>query len=258
MGTGMGRRGVVWKTPDITADGLKIFAWAMMLFQYIGVIIVEKGMIRLEQYTQEELSAALAEDSHLMMLAGVGSVLQLLGGMAIPLFAFLLVEGFRNTSSYKKYLAAVAFFALISEVPYDFAMKSKFFDFSNQNALTGTLISLFMLYGLRLVKRYSGFLKGIMQFCIVLAAVMWTGFFRVEFGLCMVLLTAVFYIFYEKNVLKTVLGAIISLMYVTGPLSFYGIWCYNGTRTDKIPKYVFYISYPFMLLALWIIKDVMI
>ena len=124
MGTGMGRRGVVWKTPDITADGLKIFAWAMMLFQYIGVIIVEKGMIRLEQYTQEELSAALAEDSHLMMLAGVGSVLQLLGGMAIPLFAFLLVEGFRNTSSYKKYLAAVAFFALISEVPYDFAMKS--------------------------------------------------------------------------------------------------------------------------------------
>lgn len=137
-------------------------------------------------------------------------------------------------------------------------MKSKFFDFSNQNALTGTLISLFMLYGLRLVKRYSGFLKRIMQFCIVLAAVMWAGFFRVEFGLCMVLLTSVFYIFYEKNVLKTVLGAIISLMYITGPLSFYGIWCYNGARRDKIPKYVFYIAYPLMLLALGIIKDVMI
>lgn len=115
-----------------------------------------------------------------------------------------------------------------------------------------------MLYGLRLAKRYSGFLKGIMQFCIVLAAVMWAGFFRAEFGLCMVLLTAVFYIFYERNVLKTVLGAVISLMYVTGPISFYGIWCYNGVRRDKIPKYVFYIAYPIMLLVLGIIKDVMI
>lgn len=258
MGTGMGRRGVVWKTPDITADGLKIFAWAMMLFQYIGVIIVEKGMIRLEQYTQEELSAALAEDSHLMMLAGVGSVLQLLGGMAIPLFAFLLVEGFRSTSNYRKYLITVGAFALISEIPYDFAMKGQFFDFSNQNALIGTFISLFMLYGLRLVKSSKIFFKGIMQFCIVLAAVMWVGFFRAEFGLCMVLLTAVFYVFYERNVLKTILGALLSLMYVTGPISFYGIWCYNGVRRDKIPKYVFYIAYPLMLIALGIIKEVMI
>lgn len=258
MYTGMGRRGVVWKTPDITADGLKIFAWVMMTLQYIGVIIVEKGMIRLEQYTQEELSTAMAEDSHLMMQAGVGSILQLLGGMAIPLFAFLLVEGFRSTSNYRKYLITVGAFALISEIPYDFAMKGQFFDFSNQNALTGTFISLFMLYGLRLVKCSKIFFKGIMQFCIVLAAVMWAGFFRAEFGFCMVLLTAVFYVFYERNVLKTILGALLSLMYVTGPISFYGIWCYNGARRDKIPKYVFYISYPLMLLALGIIKEVMI
>lgn len=258
MGTGMGRRGVVWKTPDITADGLKMFAWVMMLLQYIGVIIVEKGIIRLEQYTQEGLSAAMAEDSHLMMQAGVGSVLQLLGGMAIPLFAFLLVEGFRSTSNYKKYLITVCVFALISEIPYDFAMEGRFFDFSSQNALVGTCISLFMLYGLRLVKSSSVFYKGMIQFCIVLAAIMWAGFFHAEFGLCMVLLTAVFYIFYERNVLKTVLGALISLMYVTGPISFYGIWCYNGVRRDKISKYIFYVCYPFMLLVLGIIKAVMI
>lgn len=258
MDTGMGRRGVVWKTPDITADGLKIFAWVVMTLQYVGVIIVEKGIIRLDQYTQEELSTAMAEDSHLMMQAGVGSILQLLGGMAIPLFAFLLVEGFRSTSNYRKYLITVGAFALISEIPYDFAMKGQIFDFSNQNALIGTFISLFMLYGLRLVKSSKVFFKGIVQFCIVLAAVMWAGFFRAEFGLCMVLLTAVFYIFYERNVLKTILGALLSLMYVTGPISFYGIWCYNGLRRDKIPKYVFYIAYPLMLLALGIIKEVMI
>lgn len=258
MGTGMGRRGVVWKTPDITADGLKMFAWVMMLLQYIGVIIVEKGIIRLEQYTQEGLSAAMAEDSRLMTQAGAGSILQLLGGMAIPLFAFLLVEGFRNTSDYKKYLTLVAVFALVSEIPYDFAMEGRLFDLSGQNALVGTLISLLMLYGLRLVKSRNGFSGGILRFCIVLAAVVWAGLFRAEFGLCMVLLTAVFYIFYERNVLKTILGALISLLYVTGPISFYGIWCYNGVRRDKISKYVFYAGYPLMLLVLGMIKKGMV
>lgn len=258
MGTGMGRRGVVWKTPDITADGLKMFAWVTMLLQYVGVVIVEKGMIGLDQYTQEGLSAALAEDSRLMTQAGVGSVLQLLGGMAVPVFAFLLVEGFRNTSNYKKYLTAVAVFALVSEIPYDFAMEGSLFDFSSQNAMVSTLISLLMLYALGLVKQQTGFAGGMLRFFIVLAAVVWTALFRAEFGLCMVLLTAVFYIFYERNVLKTILGVLISLLYVTGPISFYGIWCYNGVRRDKVSKYVFYVCYPLMLLVLGVIKEWMV
>ena len=34
----MGRRGIVWKTPDITADGLKMFACIVMLIQSIGIV----------------------------------------------------------------------------------------------------------------------------------------------------------------------------------------------------------------------------
>ena len=71
----MGRRGVVWKTPDITADGLKIFACIAMLIQSIGIVVVERGMINLSQYTRESLDQALAGDAHLMMLAGIGSVM---------------------------------------------------------------------------------------------------------------------------------------------------------------------------------------
>lgn len=71
-----------------------MFACAMMLLQTIGISVVEKGLIHIDQYTQEQFSVLLAEDSYLMFLAGVGSVLQLLGGMVVPLFAFLLVKGF--------------------------------------------------------------------------------------------------------------------------------------------------------------------
>ena len=38
-----GRRGIVWKTPDITADGLKMFACIVMLIQTVGIAVIEKG-----------------------------------------------------------------------------------------------------------------------------------------------------------------------------------------------------------------------
>ena len=43
-----GRRGIVWKTPDITADGLKMFACITMLIQTVGIAIIEKGLIHLD------------------------------------------------------------------------------------------------------------------------------------------------------------------------------------------------------------------
>ena len=71
----------------------------------------------------------MSQDSRLMTLAGVGSIMQLIGGMAIPVFAFLLVEGFRNTSDYTKYLIMMAVTALVSEIPYDLSICGKVWDF---------------------------------------------------------------------------------------------------------------------------------
>lgn len=253
MSQAMGKRGRVWRTPDITADGLKIFACITMLIQTIGIVIVEKGLIHLEQYTQESLNEAMAADSRLMTLAGVGSIMQLVGGMAIPIVAFLLIEGFRNTSSLKKYLCTVFLVAFLSEIPYDFAMSGKLFDISSQNAMFGTGISLLMLKCMELLKNAEKNAGRFVRILLVFASVLWVSFLRVEYGLCMVLLTAVFYLFYAKNGWKTVFGILISLMYVTGPLSFYGIWCYNGKRKDRIPKYAFYAFYPMQFLVLGMI-----
>lgn len=251
-----GRRNVVWKTPEITAFGLKLFAGAAMLLQTIGITVVQNGIIHLNSYTQEELSQAMAADSALMTQAGIGSVLQLFGGLAVPVFAFLLVEGFLNTSSYKNYLISMAVFALLSEIPYDYAVSQKLIDWSSQNALVTMCICLLMLYFLRMGKERGGAAGGFLQVLIVLCAIAWVTVFRSAYGLCMVLLAAVFYIFYTRNVLKTVLGVIVSLLYVTGPLSFYPIWCYNGERKDKFSKYVYYAFYPLHLLVLGLLANI--
>ena len=248
-----GRRGIVWKTPDITADGLKMFACIIMLIQTVGIAVIEKGLIHLDQYTQESLNQAMSQDSRLMTLAGIGSIMQLIGGMAIPVFAFLLVEGFRNTSDYKKYLITMIITALVSEIPYDLAICGKVWDFSSQNAMITMCICLIMLKCMELFSDSSGFAGRMVRILIMIAAIVWVSIFRAEYGLCMVLLVTVFYVFDARNVLKTVLGCIISLMYVTGPIAFYGIWCYNGVRKDRINKYVYYAFYPLHLLVLGVI-----
>ena len=114
-----------------------------------------------------------------------------------------------------------------------------------------------MLYFLRMMERYSGVKGAVLKVLIVFCAVVWVSLLRAQYGLCVVLLAAVFYLFYTRNVLKTVLGAAISLLYVTGPISFYLIWCYDETRKDRLPKYAYYVFYPLHLLVLGVIASQM-
>ncbi|HCT92611.1 MAG TPA: hypothetical protein DF613_14715 [Lachnospiraceae bacterium] len=244
------RRTVVWHTPDISADGLKNFACIMMLMQTIGIAVLENGLIHIDAYTQESLSLAMGEDSRLMMLAGIASVLQLLGGMAVPIFSFLLVEGFLRTSNYKCYFIRLLAFAVLSEAVYDLAVYGKLWDLSGQNALFSMAVSLLMLYFLRMVQEKKGAAGILLRLLIVGSGVFWVSLLRANCGLCVVLLTAVFYLLYGKNTWKTILGILISLLYVTGPLAFYGIWCYNEVRKNKIPGYAYYLFYPLHLLLL--------
>ena len=246
----MGGRNSVWKTPTVTANGLKNFACIAMFLQTIGITIVQNGMIHLEQYTQESLTAAMETDSQLFMLAGIGSLLQLLGGLSLPIFTFLLVEGFYHTSDYRKYLLRMVGLAVISEIPYDLAMDVKYWDLSSQNPLFGMVICLLMVYFLDMIKEKTGVMLRLLQVLIVVGAIIWATVLRVQYGFCMVLLVAIFYLFYTRHVLKTVLGGLVSLLYVTGPLAFYGIWCYNEQRKDTVSKYVYYAFYPLHLLGL--------
>lgn len=253
MSTMAGRRNVVWKLPSISGFGLKLFACATLLLYSIGASVIQDGIIHLDQYTREGLSQALSEDAHLMTMAGIGSALQLIGGLSVPIFAFLLTEGFRHTSDRRKYLLTLSLFALLSEVPYDLAMQQSFWDFSSQNALFGTAISLAMLCILDQFREGKGAAAGLIRALITGGAFLWTLLLRVRFGPTTVLLTAIFYLFYARNVLKTILGILVSLVHVTAPLSFYLIWFYNEKQKHKELKYVFYLFYPLHLLVLGII-----
>ena len=44
------------------------------------------------------------------------------GRLAMPIFVYLLAEGFRHTKAREKFLVRLLVFALISEIPYDLVM----------------------------------------------------------------------------------------------------------------------------------------
>ncbi|MCD7828853.1 MAG: conjugal transfer protein TraX [Clostridiales bacterium] len=241
----------------VTGTKLKVYACITMLFYTIGVSIVQNGLIHVNQYTSEELSQALSENADLMVLSGWASVFQLIGGLAVPVFAFLLVEGFVHTSSVRNYLLRLLAFAVISEIPYDLAMNGVLWDTGSQNSLFTLAVCLVMLYSLRLLEQRPGIAWKLFQLLVVLAAALWCSLLHLNCGLCMVLICAIFYKLYDRKGVRLLLGCAVSVMYVTGPFSGYLLWNYCGDRGWDKNKYIFYAFYPLHLLVLGVIARMM-
>lgn len=239
---------------ELTGTKLKLYGCITMLFYTIGMSVVENGLIHVNQYDSAALSDLLAESSDMMLLAGWASVFQMIGGLAVPVFAFLLVEGFVHTSSFSRYLLTMLGFALISEVPYDLAMNDTLWDLSSQNVLFTLAVCLIMLYALRMLKGKKGIASKLGMVVVVIAAILWNSILHMNFGLCMILLCAAYYLFYDRKGTRILMGCAISTMYVTGPFSAYALWMYNGQRGWNKNKYVFYLFYPLHLLLLGLLS----
>ena len=242
------------RLPEVSQDALKNFAVIMLCLQTISASIFNNRLIGLSDFNPEELSEAMASDSGFMALSGIGVLLTLLGGLAVPVFSWLLFQGFILTSNYRNYLIRLLVFAVISEVPYDLAYGGRTIDTDSQNPLLGLVLSLLMLYFLRMVDTDNKVSAVGGSILIILAAVIWVSIIRVRCGLCVILLAAIFYKFKNNSTISTVLGVIVSLMYFPAPLSFYGIACCNERRGDRINKWIYYILYPAHLLLFALIS----
>ena len=237
------------RLPHIEVNGntLLWYGGITLLFYSVSMSVLQNGMLHMNRYSNTQLRELLAANPDMLLLSSWAAVFQLLGGLAIPVFAFLTVEGFLHTRNYRAYLIRMLGFALLSEIPFDFAMSGRLFDWSSQNLLFTLTIGLVMLYGLRLFAAGKG-----VKLLIVLAAVLWSVLMKTQFGLCMVLLIAVYYLLKEHKA-KLWVSGIISLMYVTGPVSNFVLKRYNHQRGEQPSKHVFYILYPLHLLILGII-----
>lgn len=229
---------------------LKYAAALIMVMASANTVILKNAVIRLDTYTQESLMAAMDTDSQLMAWVGLAGVMDALAGLAVPLFAFLLVEGFLHTSDFRRYLIRVAATAAVGEFAYDLAMSGRLLDFSRQSPVLGLTFCLVMLYFMRRVETQQMIDRVILQMLLTLCGLFWALMLRPEYGVSMVLLTAIFYCFRSKRIIRLIPAVICCLQYPLAPMAFIALVFYNGTRKMKVPGIVFYILYPLHLIVL--------
>lgn len=231
---------------------LKTIALMAMLIDHIGSLIIYPMYLNAciidGVHVMGELIPKNAKYIYWMYL-----ILRIIGRIAYPIFAFMIVEGFLHTKDLKKYLSRLLLFAAISEVPYDIANSNTIFNPTSQNVLWTFAIALIMLW-------YLKEKKGKILVVVLIASVV--SVFS-DGGIGGILLIASMYLF--KNDRKRYwIGCTISIVVMTIQFMWIQVFAllalflleeYNGIRKYGF-KFVFYIFYPahFLLLSYFVLK----
>ncbi len=179
---------------------------------------------------------------------------RLIGRISFPLYCFLLVEGFRHTKSRKNYGLRLFLFALISEIPWNFAHSGKL--------LYGSQSVMFTLFfGYLALCAVEYFAKNpIKQSASLLLLLFVCGFGSMDYGLRGLGLILVIYFLRQTPAVEAVVGTCVlynGWTAAVGGFAFIPINLYNGERgwmRGKFAKYACYIFYPLHLFVLGAIK----
>lgn len=223
-------------TKKINASVLKWSAMATMFVDHLGIMLAGKGIPVIAYY----------------IMRGIGR-------LSFPIFCFLLVEGFRHTKSFPKYMVRIGIFAVLSEIPYDFLNCGRIFDPLQNNILFTFCIALLVLY---LISKYLGRgTKGIVfSLLIVTAGIAVSYLLKLEYSYKCILISVFFYItgqgiqytFYRNVAVTAVLLIDSSAVGLAAPLSLFLISGYNGEK-GIFPKWFGYAFYPLHLMILGLI-----
>lgn len=178
--------------------------------------------------------------------------LRYLGRLSFPIFCFLVVQGYRYTQNFKKYVLRLLVFALITEPIYDRAFLGTYWSMERQNVLITFILGLLMLYVYERVKEPYQMFSLVAFFALAYLL-------KADYGIYGLLLILLLYLSFNNKAKEA--GAIViwNLLYlpsfqVLGGLSSFFIYFYNGKRGPKM-KYFFYVFYPLHLFILLIMKE---
>lgn len=226
-----------------------MIAFIFMLCDHIGYVLIENGVL----YGQNPMYWTLA----LQTAAGqrwylAARILRFIGRLSFPIFAFLAAEGFAHTGNKRRYIMRLAIFALISEIPFNLAIKNTISYPDYQNVMFTLLFGVSALYAVDKLRK-----KHVVLQMLAVAFFCWIAYIaKSDYGPVGVLLIADMYLFRLDRKLCMITGAFISALESLtysgmGALAYVFIWLYNGKRGEMPMKYFFYIAYPAHLLLFY-------
>lgn len=198
-------------------------------------------------------------------------LMRAVGRFAFPIFAFLIAEGARRTSSPLRYGFRLFLFALISEVPFDLAFHGAVLEFTAQNVYFTLLLGLISSLILRFLQRHNISVLAIVSTPVLAVAAELLGS---DYGAMGVVVITLMYVFSESAPSSSLAGyaltgALTSIAYEF-PAQFYFIpnqliaslasiplFFYNGKRGRRMNKYAFYLIYPLHLLVIALLEKIL-
>lgn len=250
------------RTFSLSATGLRVCG---LLFLAMGVAgsILQRVVLKSSELSNSQLLEVLQDDPSAMRLVTITLVLLALANCAIPIFAFLLVEGATHTASYGKYLLRVWGLAVLCEPLYNLAIQGNLIATDSRNPVFGTALALTMLYFYR---RYTEHTAGhiAIKILALLGAFAWCGFLGVADGACCVILTAALWSLRGRQNLQSLGGiaamlccAILSPLYIAAVPAFLIVYFYGGEKGTATSR-LYYCGYPLMLLAAWVLTQTLL
>ena len=204
-----------------------------------------------------------------------------IGRISFPIFAFLIVEGYFHTGNLKKYVCRILLFAILSEIPFNLAMGSRWFYPIHQNVLWSFLISLGLIHWNEKARTAGKMWMRILIGCVTVLLGYIVGLVTmVDFYHAGIMTVLVFYFFRQRK-WWSYAGQAICLWYINTEmlggfsyeLQLFGqtyflvrqsfallalipIWLYRGKQGyhSKTLQMVYYMFYPLHLLILGVIK----
>lgn len=192
-------------------------------------------------------------------------ILQIIGRLALPIFAYMIAEGCRYTKNRRKYLLTLTLVALLCQLVYFLAMGSLY-----QCILVTFSLSVGMIYTIDYARKKKSFLS----YCIamiVFVAVYFVSIplpklldktdFAIDYGIFGILFSVSVYYAktkYQKLFMTTI--SLLALCLTSGGLQWYSLFAiipltlYNGKRGTTKLKHLFYIYYPLHLAGIYFIS----
>lgn len=233
-----------------------LHAWGliMILLGLVGRGLLLNRLLGIQGLNTLQL-LELMQTTENMTMVTVGLLLQAAETCAVPIFAFLLVEGFVHSGSRKKYLLRLLGLAAISEIPFDLALTGQWWDVSVQNPVLGLALGLVVLM---LMEMYAGkqFSKILAKIVIGAVSLLWATMLKIDHGPAIMVVVLSLYAVRNKPQFRILWGAgtsmacsLFSMYYLAAPMGFLPVHLYCGERDEDEKRWARYLAYPVVLLA---------
>ena len=242
------------KPAGISAAALRVWGLLFLAIGLVGKGLIQNVILGIGTMDAEQMLQAMNESSDVMGMVTLSLVLQAMESCAVPIFAFLTVEGFQHTKNYKKYLIRVITVALVSEPLYNIVMNGKLFALDSRNPVWGIVLALLVLGLFRYVDEKMGGRK-LMKVLMALAGVLWARMLNVEYGMFFVIIVCVLWLMRNKQQFRLFVGmgaaamcTAISPFYLASTMGFMAVHFYNGEQGES-SSVIRYGAYPALLAA---------